>query len=205
MKAVILAAGKGTRLAPLTDDRPKPLVEVGGRALLMRALDRLADVGVADGDVIVVGGYRDDALRRALAGRGVTVFGRLNSLHSFIYLDDFARGLVTLGAREEALGQIWHLPCAPTLTQEELLAIIYEEAGHQPRTSEMPGSVVRALGVFGPAMREIAELLYLWEEPFIFDFSKFEKAFPDAVAVTPHREAVRATLAWFRKNPKRMD
>ncbi len=75
MKAVILAAGRGTRLAPLTDDRPKPLVPVGGRPLLLRTLERLAEAGLRDRDVIVVAGYRDDVLRAVLAdaGQDVTV------------------------------------------------------------------------------------------------------------------------------------
>jgi NDP-sugar pyrophosphorylase family protein len=48
MKAMILAAGLGTRLRPLTDDRPKALVEVAGRTLLEITLTRLRSVGVRD-------------------------------------------------------------------------------------------------------------------------------------------------------------
>src|SRR5437660_1716818 len=49
MKAVILAAGYATRLYPLTLDRPKPLLEVGGRPILDRLIERLAPIeGVYD-------------------------------------------------------------------------------------------------------------------------------------------------------------
>ena len=51
MKAMVLAAGRGTRLRPLTDHRPKALVEIGGRALLEITLTRLRAFGV--GEVIV--------------------------------------------------------------------------------------------------------------------------------------------------------
>ncbi len=72
MKAVILAAGVGSRLAPLTNDRPKALVPVLGVPILFRHLDSLAKAGIGPADVIVVGGYKIDVLRRELAAAGHT-------------------------------------------------------------------------------------------------------------------------------------
>ena len=60
MKAVIPAAGRGTRLRPHTADRPKPLVTVGDRPLLSHGLARLADLGVTE--FVVVVGYRKQAI-----------------------------------------------------------------------------------------------------------------------------------------------
>ena len=60
MDGVVLAAGAGTRMRPLTDDRPKALVEVAGQPLLSHALDALSSVGVDR--VIVVVGYQGEAI-----------------------------------------------------------------------------------------------------------------------------------------------
>ncbi|WP_135534385.1 sugar phosphate nucleotidyltransferase [Halostella pelagica] len=56
MDAVVLAAGEGSRLRPLTDQRPKGLVDVAGKPLLTHCFDALVDIGVDE--LVVVVGYR---------------------------------------------------------------------------------------------------------------------------------------------------
>jgi choline kinase len=75
-KAIILSAGQGSRLGPLTHDRPKCLIEFGGRSLLDRQLDTLTANGVEQ--AVVVTGFRDDQIEEALerrraAGKGPQV------------------------------------------------------------------------------------------------------------------------------------
>ncbi|HKW86905.1 MAG TPA: phosphocholine cytidylyltransferase family protein [Nitrospiraceae bacterium] len=73
MKAIILAAGVGKRLWPLTQHRPKCLIELGGRSLLVRYLDALAGVGIKQAVIVV--GYKQEMIRSAVAAdsRGVDV------------------------------------------------------------------------------------------------------------------------------------
>ena len=66
-KAVILSAGKGSRLLPLTAERPKCLIELNGRSLLEWQLDALREAGVAE--VVVVTGFRDDLVDAVAARR----------------------------------------------------------------------------------------------------------------------------------------
>lgn len=69
--AVILVAGLGSRLAPLTDDRPKALVDLGGESILQRAVRLLRSHGVSR--VVLATGYRQDAIERVATGLGVEV------------------------------------------------------------------------------------------------------------------------------------
>ncbi len=64
---MVLAAGLGVRMRPLTDNMPKPLVSVAGRPLLDHVLDRLAEAGVAEAIVNVH--YLPDQIIRHVAGR----------------------------------------------------------------------------------------------------------------------------------------
>lgn len=68
MKAIILAAGRGSRMKSLTDERPKCLVELRGKPLLEWQLESLRAAGISD--IAVVTGYK----RELLAGRGLSEF-----------------------------------------------------------------------------------------------------------------------------------
>ncbi len=67
MQAVILAAGLGTRLRPLTDETPKPLLRVGGVPLITRTLRELPDI---IDEVIIVIGYRGEQIRTTVGDNG---------------------------------------------------------------------------------------------------------------------------------------
>jgi choline kinase len=66
-QAIILAAGSGTRLRPLTLTTPKCLIDVGGKTILTRQLERIAGAGIRR--VVIVTGYLDEVVTRHLQAR----------------------------------------------------------------------------------------------------------------------------------------
>jgi nucleoside-diphosphate-sugar epimerase len=133
-----------------------------------------------------------------LAGKRVDWLGRLDMPHAMTFVDDFARVLIMLGMREEALGQVWHVPTAAPLTGREYITLAAEEAGVAARPVAIPAAMLRLLGLFNPVVRELGEMLYEFNAPYLIDGSKYLRAFGSTP--TPHREGLRRTIAWYREH-----
>jgi nucleoside-diphosphate-sugar epimerase len=84
-----------------------------------------------------------------------------------------------------------------TLTTRQFVEMIFEEVGKPARIQAAPKIVLRAMGLFNPGMREMIEMLYEFEEPFVVDDSSFERAFGEQA--TPLREAIQRTVRWYRE------
>lgn len=105
-------------------------------------------------------------------------------------------GLVTLAEREEALGEIWHLPAGEPLTGRRFIELVFEELGRPPRIGLIRRPMMVLAGLFSPQIRESLEVLYQFEHPFVMDDGKFTRTFGSRV--TPHREAICQTLNTLR-------
>jgi MurNAc alpha-1-phosphate uridylyltransferase len=110
---MVLAAGFGTRMRPLTDRLPKPLLAVAGRTLLDRALDRVAEAGLARAVVNVH--YRADMIRAHLAGRRTPEIAISEEAPAILDTGGgIRRALPLLGARPFAVvnaDALWTGPC----------------------------------------------------------------------------------------------
>lgn len=136
----------------------------------------------------------------ALEGKAASILGKADRLHTYSYVPDVGKALVTMGAHDAALGQAWHIPNAPTITTRAYIERIYAETGHPARIAAAPKPILWLLGRFNPVIREVYEMVYQFEEPFVVDHSKYAAAFGDHS--TPVEEVVPATVAWYRAHPK---
>jgi nucleoside-diphosphate-sugar epimerase len=197
---------------PLTEDLPYVAETRKGRTRAQMADDLLAAhrqgrVAVAIGRAsdFFGPGVLDSAVGErtfypALAGKPVQVIGDPDVPHTYTYVADIGRALVILGERAEALGRAWHLPSPPTVTTREFLELVFRAAGQRPRVQRVPKLVLRAVGLANADVRELVEMTYEFEEPFVVDHSDFARAFGDQA--TPLAQATSTTVEWFRRHPR---
>jgi len=137
-----------------------------------------------------------------LKGKSAQQIGLVDIPHTHTFLKDFGRALVILGERSEADGQAWHVPNdIPCITQRDMLQMFAEEAGVPAKISSMSKLTMKMVGMFIPEVKEMVEMLYEFDQPFIVDSSKFERTF--GMQATPMCDAIQETGAWFKSHPEK--
>ena len=136
---------------------------------------------------------------RALAGKTAQMIGNPARLHTFTFIDDFGKALVTLGERDEALGKAWHVPSVRATTMLSFVEKVYGELGKPAKLDAAPRFVISLMGRFDENIRELREMLYQFERDFVMDSSRFETTF--GTLPTPLDASIRRTLDWYRARP----
>ena len=193
---------------PMTEDHPLAATTVKGRtrAAMTRELLAAAEAGrvriaIGRASDLFGAGATESALGsrvfvNALAGKRVDFIGNPDLLHSYSYVPDVAKGLATLGTDERAIGGVWHLPGPETVTTRAIIELAAGEVGRTVGIRKVPTVAVRAMGLFSPLMRGLAEMAYEFEEPFVLDTTKFGSTF--GIDTTPLSTAIVETVDWYR-------
>ncbi len=132
----------------------------------------------------------------AVNGKRADFIGDPDLPHTYSYVPDVAAGLATLGTDPRAIGGIWHLPAAETVTTRQMLDLVGAAVGHPVEIRKVPKLMLRALGLANPTIRELREIGYQVDEPFVLDTSKYRDVFGDET--TPLARAVDETVSWYR-------
>ncbi len=197
--------------APMTERTPTQPHTRKGRVRLamaeeLRALGERGELDVATArasDYFGPGGREqsplgDFVIGRALAGKPAQVVGDPGQPHSYTYIPDAGRTLATLGTRDDVSGEVFHVPNAPARPTREIIGMIGHQLGTEVKVQRAPTLLLRAMGLFNPATREIIEMLYEFEQPFVVDSSKAEQRL--GLTPTPLEESLAETITWFREH-----
>lgn len=116
-----------------------------------------------------------------------------NVRHSLTYTPDAGRATAILGNTGSAFNQVWHLPTdRDVLTGKEFIEKAAKEFGLSPRYMVLSRWMVRMAGLFNGIIRESVEMLYQNDSDYLFDSSKFDKAFD--FKATSYSQGIRETV-----------
>lgn len=141
----------------------------------------------------------ETAAKNLLKGKKAQSFGNINRVHTYTFTPDAGKATALLGNTPDAYNQVWHVPTTKEkLTTKQWIELIANEINAEPKILTIPKWVLRVMGLFNPVIKEFPEMLYENEMDYVFDSSKFEKAF-GLVATTP-KEGVKIMMDYLKHN-----
>jgi nucleoside-diphosphate-sugar epimerase len=186
------AMAPASRKGAIRQHAMERLLEARARGDVVATIARASDFYGPRGTNSILG---DFFWPRVLAGRTAYSPVPLDAVHTYHYIPDVAAGLAAIGTADaSAYGDWWMLPCTSAGTLRQLAARVESKLGRPIRIAAVPRVVMKAMGLFAPIMRELNEMLYQWDEPFVTDDARFRARFdvrpadPDAAAAD--------TVAW---------
>lgn len=197
---------------PMTEDTPwRPVSSTGvlrawlAERLLHAAASGRLQVSIARAGELYGPGVRSliagNVFGSALRGWPVHWIGNPDLPLTPTFVDDFARTVAVLGVQDTSDAAVWHVPHPGPTTGRELAAEACRQAGTRLRLLRYGHRQVRAIGWLVPPVREGAELVYQFEQPFVVDGSRAGTAF--GLTATPYEDGVRRTVSALRGQDRR--
>ena len=188
---------------PLTRRGEKPAILTEVTGIWMRAAEagrvRVAALRCTDfyGPGVPVSHLGATGFGQLAMGKAALLLAPPDTPHDFVYVPDVARAVVTLlDAPDDAFGQVWNAPCAPTRTPREILRLGATALGVKLRITAVPLWILPVLGIWSRFMKEVVDVGFTWDRPYVVDASKFTSRFWSDV--TPYEVGAVATARSFR-------
>lgn len=189
---------------PLSEDLPDAATDHKGRLRARMWADaksahdagRLRAVEIRGSDYMGRGvggnGHISRLVPTALQGKRAVMMGRTDLPHTFTDVADAARTLVAAAADPGAHGRVWHVPSNAPRTQAQALTDVLASVGKPAvKISSLRGAALGATALVSPFMREMREIIYQWERPYVLDDSAARARF--GITPTPWEEVCRRT------------
>ena len=179
---------KGKIRAAIAENLLNEIEKGGLTALIARSADFYGP-GIGETSVLT-----QTVIDNLAKGKKANWLGNSRLRHSFTYTPDAGKATAILGNTPDAYNQVWHLPTADKPpTGQQWVEAFARELNTKPNFMTVPKLMVQAMGIFMPIMKEIAEMMYQYNQEYVFDSSKFEKRFD--FKPTPYAEGIKEIVA----------
>ncbi|WP_410769021.1 NAD-dependent epimerase/dehydratase family protein [Fontibacillus sp. BL9] len=142
--------------------------------------------------------YLSLTMEAIAAGKSTAFIGNMTIPREYVYLPDAARMIVNIAEREDSYRQNWHIPGPDLISGRDLVRFAQEASGKRKAVFPMGRIGLTMAGWFNPVMKEVVEMLYLTEDPFVLSGEKYERCIGPLVW-TPHEQAIGATISALKR------
>jgi len=159
--------------------------------------NRVAFVKAADfiGPRIHKGIFGKDFLDNVYNENTLRLFGNIDLPHTFTYINDFAAAMINIGIANDAFGQIWHVPNAPALSLDKWLHLFEVVTNKRVKKTVTPKFVIKIAGLFNSFIKELYEMAYQFEYPYLVNHDKYVSRFGNHI--TSPSDIVKETVEWY--------
>ncbi|HLG98414.1 MAG TPA: NAD-dependent epimerase/dehydratase family protein [Bryobacteraceae bacterium] len=141
--------------------------------------------------------YLASAFQAAIKGGRAQMVGPIDVPHEFMYVPDVGPVALALASEERAYGRAWHFGGPGAISGRAFVERVFQEAGRKPKYIVANKTVLRVMGLVSPLMREMVEMMYLFESPLIMDDSAIHGLLGQ-IKKTSYEDGIRETLRVMR-------
>jgi nucleoside-diphosphate-sugar epimerase len=196
----------GPQSEPRTEDMAlatvgeKPVILADVTRIWMAARNRVRFAALRCPDFygpgVAVSHLGASAFGEVAKGNAALMLAPPDTPHDFAYAPDIARAAITLlDAPDDAFGQAWNMPCAPTRTPRDILRLGADAIGSPLKMRVVPLWLLPLGGIFSRFVKEVADVSFTWDRPYHVDAGKFKRRFWSNV--TPFEIGAPATARSF--------
>ena len=167
--------------------------EINNKVAIVKAADFI-------GPRIYKGLFGTDFLDSVYKGKTIRLFGNIELPHTFTFIKDFAAAMINVGTANDTFGQIWHVPNAPALSPDKWLHLFEVLTNKKIKKSVTPKFVIRIAGLFNSFIKELYEMAYQFEYPYLVNHDKYVSRFGNHS--TYPSDIVKETVEWFLSTKK---
>ncbi len=135
-------------------------------------------------------------LENMLSGKAAQSIAKPNFEHTFAYTGDVGKALVLLANDDETYGQTWHLPVGKPILQDEMAGLFNAILKTNFKLTYIPRFLLHILSLFVAPIREVKEMLYQFDAPYVMSDQKFLHHFPE-FQKTSYEEGAKKMVQHF--------
>ena len=141
----------------------------------------------------------NETLKNVALNKTANFIGSPSLAKEFLFTEDGAKAMIELALRENAYNQNWNIPGVSPITGNEMKDLLQTEWNYSKNFRTVSKTMIKFMALFNPFMKELIEMMYLYEQPVLLSGKKYEEQI-GPLARTSYKQGIKITLDYMKSN-----